>query len=168
MSKSPSVEQSKTTEDNYESLARALHGAYKQASEGKGKERHASDEPFQDQKICVMSRWLKGSPVGGVLFQAMKKIAETATFANSIVYSEDDKVFRQVRELRGAINYLAAAIILLEESEGGPGVLRPKPVSSQIPVSQCAVCIYSSVGKDNAPCKKCYNLPFKPHFTPYV
>lgn len=91
----------------YMSLERVLRGAYKQASKGKGKERHATNEAFESQKICVISRWIQDSPVAGVLFQAIKKSVESSRLPSD----------RAIRELQGAINYLAAAIILLEEQE---------------------------------------------------
>lgn len=91
--------------DRYRTLEKALFGAYRQASSGKGKERHADGERFEDQKICVMTRWLYGSQVGGPLFQAAKKIFESARMTPE----------RAIRELRGTINYTSAAIILLEE-----------------------------------------------------
>lgn len=93
--------------DPYHSLRRVLREASEQASLGKGKERHASSENFEEQKICVINRWIKGSPVAGCLFQAIKKSVESSRLSPS----------RAIHELRGAINYLAAAIILLEEEE---------------------------------------------------
>lgn len=92
----------------YKSLRRVLDGAYEQASSGKGKERHAylDDEPFEDQLICEISRRLGGG-IAGPLYQATKKIYESARL-------EPD---RAIRELYGAINYISAAIILLEEKQ---------------------------------------------------
>ena len=57
----------------YEALAREMQSAIDQAAIGKGKERHATNEPFESQKICQITRWISGSPVAGVLFQAIKK-----------------------------------------------------------------------------------------------
>jgi hypothetical protein len=89
----------------YRRLEEVLADALSQASEGKGKERHATDEPFEEQKICVINRWIADSPVAGALFQAVKKTIESSRLSGE----------RAINELRGAINYLAAAIILLEE-----------------------------------------------------
>jgi DNA repair ATPase RecN len=88
---------------NYESLREILAEALKQASEGKGKERHAMDgEPFEKQPICEIARRLGG----GDLFQAVKKIYESVRLPKEAA----------VRELLGAINYIAAEIILRREA----------------------------------------------------
>ena len=91
---------------NYDKLAEVFQGAMDQASIGKGSERHAkADEPFERQKICEITRRLQGSPVGGPLFQAIKKCYESERLLGH----------RAIAELHGAINYIAAAIIVLEE-----------------------------------------------------
>lgn len=95
------------TKDPYSSLRGVLEGAYDQACAGKGKERHAysDEEPFENQLICEMGRRLGGAR--GPLYQAVKKIYES------------DRLDTQaaVRELYGAINYIAAAIILRQEKD---------------------------------------------------
>lgn len=161
--------------NKYDTLSRVLMDALEQASKGKGKERHATDESFEQQRICVMNRWLKGSPVAGALFQATKKCFETAGF---------DDPDRSIHELRGAINYIAAAIILLEEMKQAEesdkpmwfqGMLAdtskttyeddsPKVYFAPDHDFMCGVCefIYTPMG--DFPCKKCFPLPFKPHF----
>lgn len=95
-------------DDRYESLRKALYAAGDQAEKGKGLERHADGESFENQKICVIGRWLRKSPVAGPLQQAVKKIVESAGFTPE----------RAIHELYGAINYAAAAIVLLQELEG--------------------------------------------------
>jgi hypothetical protein len=95
--------------DKYGSLKRVLVDAMLQAKSGKGKERHADDEPFENQKICVINRWLHGSPIAGPLFQAVKKTVESSRMNYDAA----------IRELYGAINYIAAGIILLEELKAG-------------------------------------------------
>ena len=98
----------------YKKLARVLHDAYSQASDGKGRERHASKEPFEEQQICQINRWLRGNPVAGLLFQVVKKALETSKLLPH----------KSIHELYGVINYAAAAIILLEEMTDenfGPG-----------------------------------------------
>jgi hypothetical protein len=97
--------QDKSKAGRYFHLKRVLHQAEKQATEGKGHERHDCGRPFEDQQICQINRWLRGSRVGGPLFQAVKKILETVRLDPQ----------RAILELYGAINYCAAAIILLEE-----------------------------------------------------
>jgi hypothetical protein len=92
----------------YTQLARVLHDAYGQAANGKGMERHADNEAFESQQICVINRWLRGNPVAGPIFQVVKKAVETTKLSPEAA----------IRELYGAINYAAAAIILLEEMVG--------------------------------------------------
>lgn len=48
----------------YASLAGILADALKQASSGKGAERHANNKPFEDQPIMQITRLLDGHPVG--------------------------------------------------------------------------------------------------------
>ena len=86
----------------YSSLKKVLDEALLQASEGKGKERHASDgEAFEDQPICEIARRLDGGP----LYQVVKKVYESVRLPGEA----------GVRELLGAINYIAAEIILRRE-----------------------------------------------------
>lgn len=94
----------------YGSLASVLSRAYEQASGGKGKDRHQQSDGqyFEDQPICTISRTL-GS-IDGNLFQVNKKGEEARRLPKD----------KAVAELLGAINYLAAAVILVEE-----GILEP-------------------------------------------
>lgn len=88
--------------DNYAELKRVLHYAVLQASDGKGKERHACGEPFERQKICRIARSVGlGFPLG----QALKKAEEAERLEPGAA----------MRELLGAINYLAAAYLVIEE-----------------------------------------------------
>ena len=86
----------------YESLAAVLQRAYDQAASGKGAERHACSRPFTEQPMQSISDLL-GSHTG-LLYQAMKKIQE----------SERMDIDAATRELLGAINYVAGAIIFIE------------------------------------------------------
>ena len=87
----------------YQSLSGVLDEALLQASEGKGKERHATEgEAFEAQPICEMARRLG---VGGPLYQATKKIYESQRLPGE----------RGVAELLGAINFIAAAVIVRRE-----------------------------------------------------
>ena len=90
-------------EDPYISLRYVLELAVDQAANGKGKERHANGEPFDQQKICKISRAVG---VGFALGQALKKAEE------SVRLDKD----AGLREILGAINYLAAAYIVLNET----------------------------------------------------
>ena len=92
----------------YESLSLVLPRAYNQAAQGKGAERHACNRPFTEQPMQSISELL-GSETG-LLYQAMKKIQESQRLDQDAA----------IRELLGAINYLAGAIIF---KEGKPGIL---------------------------------------------
>lgn len=97
----------------YARLRAVLEAAAMQAIAGKGKERHAErGESFEEQQICEITRRLRKSPVAGSLFQAVKKCYESSRLPRD----------RAVAELRGAINYIAAAIIVLEEHEYWEGL----------------------------------------------
>ena len=90
----------------YDSLYKVLLAAYNQASCGKGKERHQlnNEEPFENQKICEIARRLS---VDYNLGQAVKKIYESKRLTEG----------RDIAELYGAINYIAAAIIVKKEEK---------------------------------------------------
>jgi hypothetical protein len=88
----------------YEPLAAVLAEALEQAQSGKGKERHANDKPFARQPILEIGRMVgPGYQIG----QAVKKGQEAMRLPTTE---------RQVAELLGAINYLAAAVILLRDT----------------------------------------------------
>jgi hypothetical protein len=87
----------------YKSLYLTLMSAFDQAATGKGKERHANDKSFESQPICQLTRDLGlAFPLG----QASKKILESVNMRNTDF---------ALKELKGAIVFLAAAIIVLEE-----------------------------------------------------
>ena len=92
----------------YYELAKVFNDAFIQASAGKGSERHSysAAENYKDQLICEMDRRLDGNACGP-RYQAVKKIYESARM-------DPDKA---IHELLGAINYIAAAIILLKEKK---------------------------------------------------
>ena len=90
--------------DGYYPLFAVLNDALNQAQVGKGHERHASsdDQPFTDQPVLSITRAVGlGFPLG----QAMKKIQECQRMDTDAAK----------RELLGAINYLAAAVLFLDE-----------------------------------------------------
>lgn len=90
-------------EKGYTSLAGVLVDALNQAQYGKGKERHQQgDTPFESQPILEIGRMVGvGSPMG----QVIKKTQEASRLPKE----------RAIAELLGAINYAAAAILLLKE-----------------------------------------------------
>jgi len=90
----------------YAKLRHVLGDAYDQAAVGKGRDRHVKHEaqPFEHQPICSLQR-IYGS--GYAFGQVGKKMEESMRM--------DTKA--AVAELYGAIVYIAAAIIVLEEGE---------------------------------------------------
>ncbi len=89
----------------YEKLAKVLAAAYLQASEGKGHERHAQGQPFDQQP---MQQLIKLYGVGFALGQAAKKAQESQRLPT---------IERQVAELLGSIVYICGAIIAIENGE---------------------------------------------------
>lgn len=92
------------TVSGYESLSGVLKSALDQAQHGKGKERHANGKPFEQQPIMEIGRMVG---VGYMTGQAMKKTAESTRLPT---------LEMKEKELLGAINYLAAAILLEREN----------------------------------------------------
>lgn len=92
-----------STNAGYEPLRAVLAEALDQASEGKGKERHADGKPFLEQPIMDLGRKYGAGFLCG---QADKRVREAFN-------CEDDE--RAIRDILGAINYLAAAVILRRE-----------------------------------------------------
>lgn len=90
----------------YESLAAVLDAALDQAQHGKGADRHASGEPFEQQPIVAICEALGGDFAVG---QAIKKRHEARRLPPD----------RAKAELLGAIVYLAAAVIVIDKAEGG-------------------------------------------------
>jgi len=95
------------TDPKYAPLAYVLHEAYDQAAKGKGHERHADGKAFVDQPIFEIARMLHG--IDGQTFQIMKKAQEAARMVRN---GQHDAA---VRELLGAINYAAAAVLHIRE-----------------------------------------------------
>lgn len=93
----------------YATLNKVLHDAFDQAESGKGKERHAADNAFEDQVICVVQRLLIGHPLAYQAGQAMKKTIEAGRLFNM------EKPEAAKSEALGAINYLAAMCIMVDE-----------------------------------------------------
>jgi hypothetical protein len=90
----------------YEDLDRILALALEQAANGKGKERHGRKGETWDKQPIIRHQRAYG--IGGVLFQAAKKMEEAMEMEDS----------RRARfELLGAIVYIAAAYLFLELKE---------------------------------------------------
>jgi len=88
----------------YECLGNVLTRAYDQAATGKGATRHGQDMPFDEQPMQVL---LGLFGVGGALYQAGKKMQESQRMTHDAA----------IRELLGAIVYIAGAIIYLEKNK---------------------------------------------------
>ena len=86
----------------YHRLAKALLGAYAQAAQGKGKDRHANDLPFERQRMQTIAQG-QGS-AEGLIYQVCKKAQESQRMARG------DKI----HELGGVIVYAAGAIVFEE------------------------------------------------------
>lgn len=84
----------------YEELSRILEAAYDQSANGKGKERHADGEPWDEQPIIAIGRRHRGFCLG----QAEKKMLESGRLPKEM----------RIRELLGAIVYIAAEIKIVE------------------------------------------------------
>lgn len=94
----------------YESLASVLQAAYDQAATGKGAERHANDLPFHEQPMQQIAR-RRG--IGFLLGQADKKTEE----AQGMLERGERDAWR--REILGAINYLAGALVFTADPDYG-------------------------------------------------
>ena len=91
-----------TVQPAYYDLFIVLQKALYQAQEGKGAVRHGNGLSFMDQPALTITRAVGlGFPLG----QAMKKIQESQRMDTDAAK----------RELLGAINYLAAAVLFLDE-----------------------------------------------------
>jgi len=94
---------------NYSSLKKVLKDAELQSSKGKGLERHANENKYEEQVICVVQRLLKDHPFGGHAYQIIKKTIEAGR-----LYKIKGKE-AAYQEILGAINYAAAMCILIKE-----------------------------------------------------
>lgn len=92
----------------YESLAAILDEALAQAQSGKGSDRHACGEPFHDQQIVQLGEWM-GRSTHFAIGQAAKKAIESTRLDDTAAEFE----------LLGAINYLAAAVLVIRRRGGG-------------------------------------------------
>lgn len=85
-------------------LREVFERAIEQAEGGKGAERHAGkDEAFEEQQIVKFGIWMEN--IGFQVGQACKKALEALRLPPD----------RRVKELLGAMNYLAAGVIVTEK-----------------------------------------------------
>lgn len=94
--------------DLYGRLSSVLLQALAQASEGKGKERHAAGNAFEDQPICAIQHMLVDHPFGFQAGQVIKKVVE----AGRLFRDKGSEAAKA--EILGAINYAAAMVVLIE------------------------------------------------------
>lgn len=94
------------TEEQYAPMVAVFALALEQASSGKGAQRHGQGKPFDRQPMMEISRMIGGP--AGCFYQAMKKTQEASRMEPGAAK----------REILGAINYLAGAYLLLDESGG--------------------------------------------------
>jgi len=91
-------------ERNYFRLYNVLIQALSQAQDGKGKERHANDLPFEKQpSVCIARRRGSGYPRG----QIEKKILEVDNLSTTEA---------QIREMLSIIVYAAIDIIVMQDN----------------------------------------------------
>ena len=91
----------------YERLAAVLDEALQQAQDGKGRERHGfTAQTFEQQSIVALNE-LIGS-IHGQAYQVAKKLIEATRLPPE----------HARRDLLGAINYAAAAVIQLDRQTG--------------------------------------------------
>lgn len=90
----------------FEPLANVLQRAYDQAAMGKGVERHGQGQPFTQQP---MQQHIALHGLGFATGQASKKAGEAQR-----MLTRSGDVAPAVRELLGAIVYLAGAVVALE------------------------------------------------------
>lgn len=95
--------------DGYEALRDEFVAAVEQASGGKGKERHANDQPFDQQPILAITRLLDGHPCAALAYQIIKKTIE----AGRLVRLRGTDA--AVAETYGVMNYAGAMAIRLKE-----------------------------------------------------
>lgn len=105
--------------DSHQSLYKVLKEALDQASQGKGQERHANGLPYEEQPMQVISGLLHSSE--GLAWQVIKKTQEAHGILSRARASGDPEQIAKAKafhrkELLGAINYLAGALIFEERN----------------------------------------------------
>ena len=136
---------------NYTSLRAVLDEAYAQAATGKGKERHAGGQPFEQQPMQVISDMLGSND--GMAYQAIKKIRE------GLAMPDPD---RTVRELLGAIVYVAGIVVRVQRGEMQ---VAPDPRAIDPAEKRCKNCVFSEMVP--AP-RVCFSCKGYSHWRPIV
>lgn len=109
MNSKPPLDHQRPEYFGYRPLIEVLIDAANHAALGKGKERHAGEKAFVDQPMLTITRrYGLGFPFG----QAEKKLEE----AHRMV--ERGQTDAAIREMLGAINYIAGAVIYVYELDG--------------------------------------------------
>ncbi len=101
--------------NNFHPLESVFNDAIAQATNGKGEERHGQGIPFLEQK------WLRLAESHGIGFlsgQAQKKIEEAMNYYHQFGVKADTEKAWWEREMLGALNYLAMAILYVRIKEG--------------------------------------------------
>lgn len=96
----------------YERLADILFDAYLQSAEGKGRARHANNNPWEDQPICQIGRSVGPGFNAG---QAIKKLTEALGMA------QRGELNAARNEILGAIVYAASIVQLIDEVQDAAG-----------------------------------------------
>lgn len=131
-----------TIEPGYERLGHVLQAAHDQSALAKGKERHANNLPFDQQRMQQISQMLN-SP-HGMSYQACKKITEGLEMSD---------LHSTVKELLGAIVYTAGIIIYLQGKTSDPaGLLGPREQWSGNIIQSG---LYGQLGTSDKPMWKC-------------
>lgn len=91
------------SDHNYAALDEVFNRAYTRAAYGKGKERHANGNNFEDQLGVWIATNIKSFPLG----QAIKKIVESQRLGCE----------ESVAELLDSINYISMEIIAKEKEQ---------------------------------------------------
>lgn len=108
MSKAAPLDVQRVEFHGYAPLIEVLNEAAVQAAHGKGHERHSGGKPFIHQPLLeITRRYGLGFPFG----QVEKKLEE----ANRMVGR--GQIDAAIREMLGAINYIAGAVIVLNEQK---------------------------------------------------
>jgi hypothetical protein len=92
---------------NANSLMYVFGLAHREVTEGKGRERHGKDDPFEEQLWAMIEKrgldFLRG--------QAVKKIDESQMFEDE---GDNEKA---IKELIGALNYIGMKVVALRKKQ---------------------------------------------------